>query len=170
MQGSKLSPSLFRFYIADMPRPTDPVKRVCYTDDLTVWASRTAYLKHNYFLISATKSSVTLLTPDRHQTNTHTNILIVDSRLPLVKCPRILGVYLAPSLSFNKLSHYVADGYPPPTSNSERKIELGRNAQPLCRLRHDVKHLFVCPAHPTTITPSDLMEQTGGRCLGTQLS
>ena len=26
-QGSKLSPSLFSFYIADMPRPTDPVKR-----------------------------------------------------------------------------------------------------------------------------------------------
>ena len=26
-QGSKLSPSLFSFYIADMPRPTEPVKR-----------------------------------------------------------------------------------------------------------------------------------------------
>ena len=29
-QGSKLSPSLFSFYIADMPTPTEPVKRVCY--------------------------------------------------------------------------------------------------------------------------------------------
>ena len=38
-QGSKLSPSLFSFYIADMPIPTEPVKRVCYADDLTVWAS-----------------------------------------------------------------------------------------------------------------------------------
>ena len=38
MRDSKLSPSLVSFYIADMPRPTDPVKRVCYTDDLTVWA------------------------------------------------------------------------------------------------------------------------------------
>ena len=38
-QGSKLSPSLFSFYIVDMPIPTDPVKRVCYADDLTVWAS-----------------------------------------------------------------------------------------------------------------------------------
>ena len=25
-------PSLFSFYIADMPRPTYPVKRVCYAD------------------------------------------------------------------------------------------------------------------------------------------
>ena len=38
-QGSKLSPSLFSFYIADMPIPTDPVKRVCYADDITMWAS-----------------------------------------------------------------------------------------------------------------------------------
>ena len=38
-QGSKLSPSLFSFYIADMPIPTEPVKRVCYTDDITVWAT-----------------------------------------------------------------------------------------------------------------------------------
>ena len=38
-QGSKLSPSLFSFYIADMPMPTEPVKPVCYADDLTVWAT-----------------------------------------------------------------------------------------------------------------------------------
>ena len=35
-QDSKLSSSLFRFYIADMPRPT---KRVCYADDLAAWAT-----------------------------------------------------------------------------------------------------------------------------------
>ena len=27
------------FYIVDMPRPTEPVKRVCYADYLTVWAT-----------------------------------------------------------------------------------------------------------------------------------
>ena len=35
-------------------------------------------------------------------------IFIENSHLPLVKCPRILGVYLDPSLSFNKHSQYVA--------------------------------------------------------------
>ena len=35
-QGSKLSPALFSFYIADMPRPTEPVKWICYADDITV--------------------------------------------------------------------------------------------------------------------------------------
>ena len=80
-QGSKLSPSLFSFYIADMPTPTEPVKRVCYADDLTVWATGvtipdiedslnsylgeiTAYLKDNSLLISAPKSPVTLFTPE----------------------------------------------------------------------------------------------------------
>ena len=94
-QGSKLSPSLFSFYIADMPIPTDPVKRVCYAVDLTVSASGvnipdlevrinnylekiTAYLKDNSLLISAPKSSVALLT------RTHTkprSILVYSSRI-----------------------------------------------------------------------------------------
>ena len=37
--GSKLSPSLFNYYIADMPMPSPPVKRVWYADDITVWAT-----------------------------------------------------------------------------------------------------------------------------------
>ena len=39
---------------------------------------------------------------------------------------------------------------------------------------HDVKHLFACPAHPTTLIPSDLwskpVEQTSGIYPGIQLS
>ena len=110
-----------------MRRPTtDPVKRFCYADDLTVWASGvnipdlavslnnyleeiTEYLKDNSLLISAPKSSVTLLTPDTHQAKIHPSILIENSHLPLVKCPRISGVYLGPSLLFNKHNQYVAE-------------------------------------------------------------
>ena len=123
-QGSKLSRSLFSFYIADMPRPTEPVKRVCNADDITVWATGVkspdledsvnsyqeeiiAYLKDNSLLISAPKSTVTLFSPDPHQAKTHPKILIEDSQLPLAQCPKILGVYL--DTSFNKHSGYVAD-------------------------------------------------------------
>ena len=87
-QGSKLSPSLFNYYIADMPKPTAPVKRVCYTDDITVWATGpkipqleslinsylrdvSIYLKDNSLLISAPKSTVTLFTRDKHQFQMH---------------------------------------------------------------------------------------------------
>ena len=125
-QGSKLSPSLFSFYIADMPTPTDPVRRVCYAGDLTVWATRfnipdmedilnsyleeiTAYIKDNSLLISAPKSSVKLFTPDTHQAKTHPRILIEDSLLPLVQCPMILGVHMDTSLSFNKHSSHIAE-------------------------------------------------------------
>ena len=72
-------PSLFNYYIADIPRPTPPIKRVCYADNITVWASGPKipqlesminsylrdvgiYLKENSLLISAPKSTVTLFT------------------------------------------------------------------------------------------------------------
>ena len=60
-------------------------------------------------MISAPKSRVTLFSPDPHQAKTHPRILIEDSQLPLVQCPKILGVYLDTSLSFNKHSGYVAE-------------------------------------------------------------
>ena len=31
-QGSKMSPTLFSFYLADVPWPTEPIKRICYVD------------------------------------------------------------------------------------------------------------------------------------------
>ena len=81
-QGSRLSPTLYSFYIADMPRPREPVKRICYADDITVWASgvelselehkvstylteMSRFLWENSLLISAPKSSVPLFTPDQ---------------------------------------------------------------------------------------------------------
>ena len=109
-----------------MPIPTDPVKQICYTGDLAMWASGvnipclevslnnyleeiTAYLKNYSLLISTQKSSVTLLSPDTHQAKIHPSIFIENSNLPLVKCPWILVVYLDPFLSFNNHSQYVAE-------------------------------------------------------------
>ena len=83
-----MSLSLFSFYIADIPSPTELVKRVCYADDLTVWVTGvkipdledsinsyieeiTAYLKDNALLISVPKYTVTLFSPNPHQAMTH---------------------------------------------------------------------------------------------------
>ena len=99
-QGSKMSPTLLSFYLADMPRPTELVKRICYADDITVWASgvkllelehkindylteMSRFLRDNSLLISAPKSTVTLFTPDPKQANTHPKIKISDAELPL---------------------------------------------------------------------------------------
>ena len=125
-QGSKLSPSLFSFYLADMPRPTEPVKRVCYADDITVWASgvqipvleqqinsyleeMSTFLKDNSLLISAPKSTVTLFTPDPFQARFHPKIAIADAILPLERTPKILGVLLDTSFVFHHHCEYVAN-------------------------------------------------------------
>ena len=63
------------------------------------------FLRENWLLISAPKSSVTLYTPDRTQPNTRPKIKFIDSELPLVRSPKILGVYLDTFFSFN--NHYV---------------------------------------------------------------
>ena len=123
-QGSKLSPSLFNYYIADMPRPTPRVKRVCYADDITVWASGPKipllesminsylrdidiYPKESSLLISAPKSTVTLFTPDKNQLQAHPDITLEDTQLPLERSPKILGVIMDPSLSLHKHFNYV---------------------------------------------------------------
>ena len=74
-----------------MPRPTEPAKRVCYADDLAVWAtgvkipdpedSIISYLEENSLLISDPKSSVTLFSPDPNQAKAHPRMLIEDSQL-----------------------------------------------------------------------------------------
>ena len=125
-QGSKLSPSLFNYYIAGMPRLTPPVKKVCYADDITVWANGSKipqlesminnylrdvsiYLKDNSLLIYALKSTVTLFTPDKHQFQMHPDITPEDTQLPLERSPEILGVIMDPSTSFHKHCNYVLD-------------------------------------------------------------
>ena len=59
------------------------------------------FLCDNSLLISAPKSTVTLLTPDPKQANTHPNIKISDAELPLVRNPKLLGVYLDTFFSLN---------------------------------------------------------------------
>ena len=67
------------------------------------------FLRENSLLISAPKSSVTLFTPDPTQANTHTKIKIADSEIPLVRNPKLLGVYLVTFFSFNKHCVQVAN-------------------------------------------------------------
>ena len=90
-QGSRLSPSLFNYYMADMPLPTP---RSSGFVTLTT---------------SQPKSTVTLFTPDKHQFQTHSDITLEDTRLPLECSPKILGVIMDPSLSFHKHCTYVSD-------------------------------------------------------------
>ena len=101
-QGSKRSPTLFSFCLADMSWPTELVKRICYADDITIWSwtsgvkiqelehkinnylkEMSCFLRDNSLLISAPKSTVTMFTPDPKQANTHPKIKISDAEFPL---------------------------------------------------------------------------------------
>ena len=123
-----MSPSLFNYYIADMPGPTPPVNTVCYADDITVWATGpkipqlesminnylrevSMYLKDNSLLISVPKSTATLFTPDKHQFQMHPDFILEDTQLPLERSPKILGEIMDPSISFHKhcFIYYVSD-------------------------------------------------------------
>ena len=109
-----------------MPRPMEPVKRVCYADDITVWASgvqipvleqqinsyleeMSTFLKVNSLLIPAPKSTVTLFTPDPSQARFHLKITIADAILLLERTPNILGVILDTSFAFHHHCEYVAN-------------------------------------------------------------
>ena len=67
------------------------------------------FLRENSLLISAPKSSVTLFTPDPAQANTRPKIKIADSEIPLVRSPKLLGVYQDTFFSFNKHCVQVAN-------------------------------------------------------------
>ena len=109
-----------------MPRPTEPVKRICYADNITVWVSgvelselehkvktylteMSRFLWENSLFISEPKSSVTLFMPDPAQANTRPKIKIADSELPLVRSHKLVGVYLDTLFSFNKHCVQVAN-------------------------------------------------------------
>ena len=50
-----------------------------------------------------------LFTPDKHHFQMHTDITLEDTQLPLERSPKILGVIMDPSISFNKHCNYVSD-------------------------------------------------------------
>ena len=118
-QGSKLSPSLFSFYLADRHAEThsssqaDLLRRRYIrlgiriedtgtrSQDERLPGKMSEFLKSNSLLISAPKSTVTLFTSETKQAKYHPDIKIAGSQLPLNRSPKILGVHLDTSLTFN---------------------------------------------------------------------
>ena len=84
-----------------MPRPTHPVNDpTAGLHDNSCLRDVDIYLKEN----PAPKSTVTLFTPDTHQFQTHPDITLEDTQLPLERSPKILEVIM--DLSFRKHCNY----------------------------------------------------------------
>lgn len=106
-QGSVISPSLFNYFISDCPVP--PSNIASYADDLTIFVASprlnvaeedlavllsgiSEWSTAKKLAIAPDKSSVTLFTSDTHQSRIHPTASIGNSRIPLDKTPKILGV------------------------------------------------------------------------------
>ena len=119
-QGAVLSPTLYNFFTSDCP--TTAHINTSYADDVTIaetFPDKTLDASHladllntsfppivewaerNHLKISPAKSSVTLFTPWNRQFQTHPQVFLNGTALPLEKNPKILGVKLDPSLTFS---------------------------------------------------------------------
>jgi hypothetical protein len=115
-QGGVLSPDIYNFYVSDFPEvaaltesyaddiqaaessPDIPTLSTALTDDLShaaQWASE------KNLVIAPEKSCVVLFTPDRRQTQTHPQVLLNNTLIPLNKNPKILGVTFDTFLNFS---------------------------------------------------------------------
>jgi len=123
-QGSVLSPTLFNLYLHDLPTPTNAsVNTLTYADDVTIISqhhrhetaannlqtyihSLENWLETNRLKVSANKSSLTLITPYNVEYNTHPNITLNNTPLPINNTPKILGVTLDRGMTFK---HHIND-------------------------------------------------------------
>jgi hypothetical protein len=132
-QGAILSPTLFNLFMHDLPSPNSPqVKVSSYADDLTITSQNPnvqlatttlqqyltqleSWLTNNRMSASPQKSSITLLTPHRKESNYHPQVFLHNSILPLNKTPTILGITFDTHMTFTPHINNI-------TTSANRKI------------------------------------------------
>jgi hypothetical protein len=123
-QGSVLYPALFNIFEWDFPALAPILSNFAddfYDEEKSAYLEAlSAALNEDLFLIEAwaesknlklapDKSSITLFTPDPHQTNYHPQVFLNGKLVPLAKTPKWLGV--VQDLKINS-SHQVSDLIP----------------------------------------------------------
>ena len=83
------------------------------------------FQRDNSLLISAPKSTVTLLTPDPMQANNYQKIKISDAELPLVHNPKLVGGFMDTFFSFN--AHCIQMAYRVSKTNNGLKALTDTN-------------------------------------------
>jgi len=114
-QGSVISPALFNHFVSDCPLPDSCM--ASYADDFTIFSTHTEivtaaeeanrltdnmvrWAENKGLAIAPHKSSVTLFTPDTHQSQHHPQVSIKGVPIPLNRTPKILGITLDTHLTF----------------------------------------------------------------------
>ena len=127
-QGGVLSLALFNLYMSKIPAPPPPpdIHLTSYADNCTIGSSGPSIPKlcvklnkylaklHDFFLernlfISPAKSTATIFTTCTQEVNTQLDITINGDKVPTIKNPKILGVYLDPLLTFGHHTKHMKD-------------------------------------------------------------
>ena len=122
-QGGVLSPDLFNFFIADQPAAAN--LHIGFADDsydaeTSVNISEAAdhlssamsdldrWVESKGLALAPEKSTVSLFTPDTHQSHHHPQVLLRGTHLKLDRHPTILGVTFDPHFTFSQHSKTIA--------------------------------------------------------------
>ena len=114
-QGSVWSPVLFNFFVANFPQEVTLTES--FVDDFHLAESATdvgdieakrnsdlakvsEWAHKNFLKLSVGKSSITLFTPDTHQSHYHPQVFLDGQLILLERRPTILGVTLDTHISF----------------------------------------------------------------------
>ena len=119
-QGSVLSPTLFAWYLQDIPQPKDEqVKLIIYADEITIYAQSTdrkdagtrinryldelsPYLKKKQLFVSTGKCASILFSTWSKEWKEPLGIKLGNADIPTVDSLKLLGVTLDHSLTFNE--------------------------------------------------------------------
>ena len=114
-QGGVLSPTLFKIYTSDLPRPSAPVQVMVYADDITITSTHTStctakkyiqpYIK---FLPEQNKTTGTLVTPDPAEYTSNLDLPINNHALPMATHPKVLDHTLNPKLTYSTHIHNIS--------------------------------------------------------------
>ena len=120
-----LSPSLFNYYLADLPTPAPIIKLIKHADDITIYTSGPVvsdlinglnmylsqvldYINKKKQKVSMAKSTVARFTPDIDVHHIHPQVKLADQVLPLEKKPKVLRVTVVTLFTFTQHNNNIA--------------------------------------------------------------
>ncbi|GFY48432.1 putative RNA-directed DNA polymerase from transposon BS [Trichonephila inaurata madagascariensis] len=125
-QGCVLIPTLFLLFITGIEKYVNPSQVGLFVDDVVLWCSNANMSKREFHLnrslvniqefanihkitFNASKSTVSLLTTNRHLHNYSPELFLMSQRLKYSKYSTYLGFTLDPEVNWGKLIEKLAD-------------------------------------------------------------
>ena len=171
-QGSKLSHSLFNYYIAGMPRAIPPVKRICYADDVTVWASGHKIPQLEYMINSYLRDAVIYLKENSLLISAPAIQLQGNNRVLRDRPPAIADEEQRLNRKQRCILSQLRSGHCHLLQDYKHRVfgESSDNCTDCGASPQNSRHSFTCNAHPTDLTHKDLWQTQWNRFVSSAIS